>query len=94
MITFDWGKISLKSSPEDKIEDKIKERFKDDFGTLLSEKTKDVTVIFQESLPSNQLQGIIIDKEQTKLFDFTCKISDNYTTSYTNTKTNEIINKA
>lgn len=90
MIDFKWEKVSFESD----LKNQMEERFKDDLGTLLSEGTKDATVIFQEYFPAIQLQGIIIDKKQTKIFDFICKISNNHTTSYTDAKTNKIINKS
>ncbi len=90
MIDFKWEKVSFESD----LKNQMEERFKDDLRTLLSEETKDATVIFQEYLPAIQLQGIIIDKKQTKLFDFICKISNNHTTIYTDAKTNKIINKS
>ncbi len=90
MIDYKWGKVSCESD----LKNQMEERFKDDLGTLLSEGTKDATVIFQIYLPAIRLQGIIIDKKQTKIFDFICKISNNHTISYTDAKTNKTIDKS
>lgn len=89
IVDFKWEQVKF----EEELKTQMEQRFKDDFGTLLPEETKEVTVIFQEYFPAIHLQGVVIDKKQTELFKFICEISNNHTTTYTDNKNNKITKK-